>query len=139
MNHYSFSELSVEQTESFSVTITDEMMEKFRSVTGDLNPMHNDAEFAKANGFKDRIVYGMLTASFISTLGGMYLPGEKCLIRKVETNFVKPVFVGDTLTISGTIKSLDERFKIAEISVKIVNQNGEKVLRGKLEAGVLEK
>lgn len=139
MNHYSFSELSVGQTESFSVTITDEMMEKFREITGDLNPMHSDSEFAKTRGFKDRIVYGMLTASFISTLGGMYLPGEKCLIRRVETNFAKPVFSGDTLTVSGTIKSLDERFKIAKISVKIVNQNGEEVLRGKLEAGVLEK
>lgn len=139
MNHYSFSELSIGQEESFNITIQEYMMEKFRSVTGDLNPMHNNAAFAKEHGYEKPIVYGMLTASFISTLGGMYLPGEKCLIRSVETNFVKPVFVGDTLTVTGTVKSLDERFKIAEISVRIINQNNEKVLRGKLIAGVLEK
>lgn len=139
MNHYSFKELSIGLEESFNVTITEDMMEKFRSVTGDLNPMHNNAEFAKEHGYEKPIVYGMLTASFISTLGGMYLPGEKCLIRSVETNFVKPVFVGDTLTVTGTVKSLDERFKVAEISVKIMNQKNEKVLRGKLVAGVLEK
>ncbi len=139
MNHYSFNDLKIGLTESFRITITQDMMEKFLSITGDCNPMHLDANFARnRGGFPQNIVYGMLTASFISTLGGVYLPGEKCFIQSLEVYFVKPVFVGDELTISGTVKSLDERVNVAGITVKIINQKEEKVLRGKLTVGVLE-
>ena len=138
MNHYTFPELKEGLTESFDVTVTARMMEQFLALTGDTNPMHTDAAYAKAHGgYNDRIVYGMLTASFLSTLGGVYLPGEHCLIHSVETTFPKPVFAGDTLTVSGTVKRLDERFSQAELAVKIVNQKGEKVLRGKMMVGVL--
>lgn len=136
MNHYTLADMKEGLTESFSVTITSEMMEKFLSVTNDTNPMHIDAEYSKNSGYADRIVYGMLTASFLSTLAGVYLPGEHCLIHSVETNFPKPVYINDTLTITGTVKSVDERFGQAELSVKIVNQKDEKVLRGKMKVGV---
>lgn len=137
MNHYTLSEMKEGLTESFDVIITADMMEKFLSVTNDTNPMHIDAEYSKNNGgYADRIVYGMLTSSFLSTLAGVYLPGEHCLIHSVEVTFPKPVFIGDTLTISGTVKTVDERFGQAELAVKITNQKGEKVLRGKMKVGV---
>ena len=40
----------------------------------------------------------MLGASFFSTLAGVYLPGEHCLLHGVECKFAKPIFIGDTLT-----------------------------------------
>ena len=94
MNEYKMSDLAVGMTESFSKKITAEMMEKFYEISGDENPLHRDAEFARTKGFEDRVVYGMLTASLISTLGGVYLPGKYCLIQGVETKFLKPVFIG---------------------------------------------
>lgn len=137
MNTYSFDDLKVGLTESFKVTVTQEMLDKFLSITGDINPMHIDDEYAKSKGYNERIVYGMLTASFISTLGGVYLPGEKCLIHSVETNFVKPVYVNDELTVTGTVEKADPKYGQVDIKVQIFRQNGEKVVRGKLKAGVL--
>lgn len=137
MNEYKIQDLKVGLKESFTAEITEDMMSKFLSITGDENPMHLDRSFAESKGFKDRVVYGMLTASLISTLGGMYLPGKYCLIRGVEIKFANPVFVGDVLTITGKVKNVEEALKYLEIGVTIKNQDGKKVLRGTLKAGVL--
>ena len=91
MNEYRITDISAGQQESFSVTVTEEMMAKFLDITGDVNPLHTDDGFAKEKGFPQRVAYGMLTASLISTLGGVYLPGKYCLIQGVEVKFEKPV------------------------------------------------
>ena len=136
MNAYRIEELSVGMKESFSKTVTAEMMEKFYQVTGDANPLHRDPEFARMGGFTDRVVYGMLTASFISTLGGCYLPGRYCLIQGMEIKFARPVYIGDRLCIEGEVRRVDPDLKYTEIKVTIRNQDHEKVLRGILKAGV---
>lgn len=138
MNKYTMKDIQIGLKESFSVTVTAEMMDKFRDITGDINPLHTDEEFAKSNDYPDRVVYGMLTSSFLSTLAGVYLPGENSLIREVEVKMKKAVFVGDTLTISGQVSEINTDFNIFVMKVTIVNQNGEKVLRGKMQMGVLK-
>jgi len=80
----------------------------------------------------------MLTASFLSTLGGVYLPGAYCLIQSVETKFTLPVFIGDKLLVSGSITELNDSVKQIVLSVTITNQDGKKVLKGKMKMGLLE-
>lgn len=130
MNNYTFDELTVGMTESFKVSITEEMLDAFKGITGDVNPLHNDEEFAKAKGHPGRVAYGMLTASFLSTLAGVYIPGERSLIQQVETKFAKPVYIGDELTVTGEITELVESVQRLELKVTITNQDGKKVLRG---------
>lgn len=132
------SDLKVGMTESFTRTVTAEMMEKFYEISGDENPLHLDAEFAKKKGFGDRVVYGMLTASLISTMGGVYLPGRHCLIQGVETKFLRPVFIGDELTVTGEVSDVRPELNYLEVKVTIRNQKNDKVLRGLLKAGVLD-
>lgn len=138
MNTYKISDISVGMQESFICTITAEMMQKFLEITADENPLHMDEAFAVSKGFPNRVVYGMLTASFISTLGGCYIPGKYCLIQGVEIKFAKPVFIGDELTVLGEISRVDLGLKYLEIKVTIRNQKNEKVLRGLLKAGVMD-
>lgn len=52
MNHYSISDLSIGHKESFTTEITSEMFDKFREITGDINPLHNDESFAKCLGYR---------------------------------------------------------------------------------------
>ena len=138
MNTYTFDEITVGLTESFTVTVTPEMLDRFREDTGDINPLHNDEAFALERGYAGRVAYGMLTASFLSTLAGVYLPGKWCLIQRVETDFPRPVYPGDTLSISGTVKEKDDTFRNITIAVRIRNQTGDTVLRGKMRLGVLQ-
>ena len=136
MNNYKFEELSIGSSESFSVTVTEGMMDEFRGITGDLNPLHKDDAFAERRGFKGKAAFGLLTASFLSTLAGMYLPGEDSLIQKVEVHFMKPVYPGDSLEIRGTVTELNEAFRVMALKVEIRNQDGLKVLRGTMNIGL---
>lgn len=136
MNGYRFEDLAVGMEESFCRQITEEMMREFLAVTEDTNPLHLDDAYARAEGYEGRVVYGMLTASLISTMGGVYLPGENCLIQGVEVKFAKPVYCGDTLTVTGRIVEIHESVRQVVVKLTIKNQRGETVCRGKLKGGV---
>ncbi len=136
MNSYTLAELRPGMTESFTVTVTEEKMELFRQLSGDESPIHIDPEYAQQRGYPGRVCYGMLGASFFSTLAGVYLPGEHCLLHSVESKFAKPIFIGDTLTVTGVVDEVNETFSEITIKASITNQNGKKVTRGIIKAGV---
>ena len=136
MNKYTFDEISIGQKESFTVTVTEAERDKFRDITGDINPLHNDPEYAKSKGHEKCVAFGMLSASYLSTLAGVYLPGKYSLIQKTEVNFRKPVYVGDTLTIIGEVCDKSETFNVIDVKVEIRNQDGVKVVKGRMEIAV---
>ncbi len=138
MNEYELKDLKIGMTEEFCVKITEEMQDNFRQITGDINPMHSDKKFAKQRGFLDKLVFGMLTASFFSKLVGVYLPGKNCLFQECkDIRFHSPVFVGNELTVKGEITEIDERFGRLVIKATIHNQENKKVCSAKLMVGVL--
>lgn len=138
MNHYRLADLTPGVTESFTVTITEKMMAQFYAITGDNSPIHMDADYAAGRGYPGRVVYGMLGASFLSTLAGVYLPGEHCLLHGVDLKFAKPIFIGDTLTVTGVVDEVNDTFREITIKASIVNQDGKKVTRAVIRAGVAQ-
>lgn len=70
MNEYCYNEIEIGQLESFNVIINQDMMDSFKRITGDTNPLHNDVDFAKKD-YEDKVVYGFLVSSFYSTLAGV--------------------------------------------------------------------
>ncbi len=137
MNSYRFEDLYEDLSVSFEETVTEEMMESFRQISGDENPLHRSQEFAHSQGYKDRVVYGMLTSSFLSQLVGVYLPGKYCLLQGMELKYLHPVYAGDTLTIKGSVCELHPSVKMAVIKALITNQDGVKVVKGKINVGFL--
>lgn len=138
MNNYTYEDCVIGLKENFSVQIIEEMLDAFKNISGDINPLHNEENFALNKGFNGRVAYGMLTASFLSTLAGVYLPGKNCLIQETEIKFARPVYVGDVLDISGEVVERFDTFKRITIKVRMNNQNGDNVLRGKMKLGFLE-
>lgn len=138
MNEYTYDEITIGQEESFQVTVSEEMMEQFLQITGDANPLHRDAAYAATRQYVDKVVYGMLTASFFSTLAGVYLPGRYSLIHSVETKFLRPVYVGDMLTVSGTVKEKEDAYRMLILNLLIKNRKGEKVVKGTMQIKVLD-
>ncbi len=138
MNEYKFSDLAVDKQEMFTRVISSEMMDKFLSISGDSNPLHQDQKYAQERGFKDRVVYGLLTSSFYSTLVGVYLPGKYALLQGLKKiNFTKPVFIGDELTVYGKVSYVNEAFKVIEIKAWIENQDRETVSNSVISVGLL--
>lgn len=137
MNKYTYEEINIGLKESFSVEITEAMRDKFRDITGDVNPLHNDIEYAKEKGHDKCVAFGMMTASFLSTLAGVYLPGERSLIQKTEVNFRKPVYIGDTITVTGEVADKNDTFNILELKITITNQDNVKVVKGSMTVAVM--
>ena len=137
MNTYTYDEIEVGHKESFTVTVTDGEMDKFREITGDINPLHKDADYAKSHGHPDRVVFGMLTASYLSTLAGVYLPGEHSLIHSVDIKLEGAVYPGDELTIEGTVTEKNDTFQLIIVKVMIRNQAGRKVCKAKMQIALI--
>lgn len=136
LRSYTLAQMQTGLTERFTVTVTEDMMDKFCAISGDVSPIHIDSAYAAGRGFPGRVVYGMLVASFFSTLAGVYLPGEHCLLHSVESKFTKPVFIGDELTVTGTVDEVNPTFGEVTIKATVTNAAGKKVCRGVIKAGV---
>ncbi len=138
MNTYRYEEIETGQSESFTVTVTEEMMDAFRTITGDVNPLHQDDTFAKEKGYQSKVCFGMLSASFLSTLAGVYLPGKYSLIQSVEVHFSKPVFPGEELCITGKVMEKNDTFRFIRIKAEARNASGEKKMKASMQIGVME-
>jgi 3-hydroxybutyryl-CoA dehydratase len=136
---YCWEDLTVGLRHEFGVLVTDAMMAHFLEDSGDVNPLHVNRDFAVENGFRDRVVYGMLTASFYSTLVGVHLPGKFSLLHGIDLSFQKPVYVGDLLMVSGAVRYLNQAYRQAEIRAAISNATGVTVSTAKIRVGVLER
>jgi len=133
MNHYGYRDLRPGMKASFDVVLDEEKLDMFRTITGDINPLHNDRSYAESKGYRERVVFGMLSASLMSTLAGVYLPGEKSLIQSVESKFIKPVLLNDVITVTGEITDMNDSVQRIELRVTMTNDRGEKVLKGKMQ------
>ena len=132
MNRYGFHELSVGMSAQFKRKIDGEVIGGFALISGDINPLHIDADYARRSGFKDQVAHGMLCSSLFSELVGVHLPGEKCLLTDISVVFSKPVFISDDVTVDGSITQLSPAFKSAKIDATITNQNSEICVRAKI-------
>jgi 3-hydroxybutyryl-CoA dehydratase len=124
-----FEDLSVGQSASFGKTITEADILMFAAVSGDTNPVHINAEFAAGTMFKERIAHGMLSAGLISTVLGTRLPGPGTIYLSQTLKFRAPVRIGDTVTATATVASLDAAKKRATLTT-ICTVNGKPVLEG---------
>jgi 3-hydroxybutyryl-CoA dehydratase len=112
---------------------------QFAQLTGDRNPLHLDDEFAARTRFGRRIAHGMLSASLSSTCVGMHLPGPGAGVYLGQTlRFVKPVYPGDTITLTGTITGIREDRPVLQVETVWTNQHGEKVIEGEAQILLLE-
>lgn len=142
MKEYTISEIEIGMQASFQRQLTKEMEDAFRVISGDDNPLHKDDDFARevSDGkFQGHAAFGMLTASLYSTIAGMYLPGKYSLIHSVdELSFLKPVFVGDILTVIGEVVDKNEALRLIQLKVIIKNQNNKVVSRARMKVLVMK-
>lgn len=123
-------QISVGDSAYFAKTMSDTDMLLFAGVTGDVNLLPINEEFAKKTIFKQRIAHGMLTASFITNIIGMKLPGYGSTVKNQNVRFIAPVFIGDTIEIGVTITAVNVQDNTASFSVEAKNQNSEVVMTG---------
>ena len=81
-------------------------IQKFGEVTGDMNPVHFDEDYAKTTIFKGRIAHGLLSAGYISTVLGTQMPGPGAIFMSANIRFKAPVRIGDEVTATCTVREV---------------------------------
>jgi 3-hydroxybutyryl-CoA dehydratase len=133
LENTTFDELTIGQTASYTKTLTEDDITLFAAVSGDVNPVHLDADFAANTQFKQRIAHGMWTGAIISAALALELPGPGTIYLGQSLSFRAPVFIGDTITVKLEVTDKRDDKKFVTLACVAVNQDGRTVVKGSAE------
>jgi 3-hydroxybutyryl-CoA dehydratase len=125
-----FDEIQLGESAQISKTITETDILLYAELTGDFNPMHVDAEFAKKTKFGERVAHGPISLGLIAPVIGMRLPGPGCILVSLTGNFHAPVKIGDTVTARAEVAEKIADKKTIRLVLSFTNQRGEEVISG---------
>jgi 3-hydroxybutyryl-CoA dehydratase len=106
---YYFEDLALGMRETASKKVENDDVIGFAELSGDHNPIHLSEHFARKTRFGARIVHGLYTASLISAVIGMRLPGPGAVYISQSLNFLGPVKIGDVVDVSVEVAELIEK------------------------------
>lgn len=119
-------DMKVGDTASFTKTMTETDVVLWVGLTGDMNPIHIDQEYSKTTRFGKVLVPGVLVLGLVSNVITQVTFGHVYANQSIK--FLKPVYIGDTVTATGTIiEKIDEK-NMVKIETKCVNQDGALVM-----------
>ena len=128
-----FDEIRVGDSASLTRTLGPRDIQLFAVISGDVNPAHVDPEYAKSSLFHEVIAHGMWGGALISTVLGTQYPGPGTIYIDQTLHFSRPVTLGDTITVTVTVKEKFERTRHVVFDCKCVNQEGRTVISGTAE------
>ena len=117
-------------------TITESDIVLFAGLTGDYNPLHTDAEYARDTIFGQRVAHGLLGLAIAAGLGWRigFLEGTVEAFRDLEWKFSQPVFIGDTIHVRVKVVEKKPMRRLGGgtvlFQVRMLNQHGDIVQRG---------
>jgi len=118
-------------------TVTEADVVAFAAQTGDFHPQHVDAAWSASSAFGERIAHGMLVLSYAVGLVG-FDPDKVLALRRVsDAVFKRPVKLGDSIHVEGSVLELREvsgEAGLVTLGMRILNQHGQTVCRAKVEA-----
>lgn len=121
-------DINLDDTVSFTKTMTETDVITWVGLTGDLNPIHIDREYSKTTQFGAILVPGVLVLGLVSTIMTQLTFGNVYANQNIK--FTKPVFIGDTITATGTVIEKKAERRLVVIETKCTNQKGEVVMIG---------
>ncbi|MDX8352854.1 bifunctional enoyl-CoA hydratase/phosphate acetyltransferase [Cognatiyoonia sp. IB215182] len=125
-----FDEIAIGDSAELVRTLTAQDIDAFAAVSGDVNPAHVDQEFAEADIFHKVIAHGMWGGALISNVLGTKLPGPGTIYTNQTLKFLKPVGVGDTVTVRVTVTEKDEENKRLTLDCICTNGDDKPVISG---------
>jgi len=124
---------------SEEVTLSPALVESFAQFSGDRNPLHLQAESAREYGFARPVAHGAIQSAIVSRLIGMKVPGPGAVWMNQSMDWMKPVFVGDTICVEAEIESVSAGAATLSLILRATNQNQEAVMKGSAKVKVAVK
>jgi len=132
-----YSEIELGARASFRRKITNQDIDDFANLSGDVSPLHTDNAYAAGTIYGERLVHGMFLASLVSCLVGMHLPGSRSVCLSQEFDFVGPVYAGDEVEVIGEVKRKQDATQTLVIRTEVLALPDRVAVRGKAMVRVL--
>ncbi|KJS67010.1 MAG: hypothetical protein JL50_10710 [Peptococcaceae bacterium BICA1-7] len=132
----SWKDMRVGDSVTFYRTFTEGDVSTFTGVTGDFNPIHMDHGTARACGFEDRVVPGLLTGSMLTHAGGSLLP-EPYPASQMNFRFLAPVYIGETICAHVAVTEKNSAKNRLTLQITCVNSAGKTVLEGEVSGKII--
>ncbi len=132
ISNYTYDEITIGQTATYSKLITAQDVQIFAAASGDVNPVHLDPDYAATTQFKACIAHGMLSGAIVSAAIAMELPGPGTIYLSQTLRFRRPVFVDDTITVKLEVVDKKKR-SVVSLDCKVFNQDEKLVVTGMAE------
>ena len=123
-------DISIGLSTTFSKTVSESDVYLFAGITGDLDPNHVDEEFCRGTSLGHRVAHGALIVGYMSAASSRILEDfDRPMVSAGydRIRFVKPVYLGDTITVDYVITSVDAARERIVARVEVKNQRGELV------------
>ncbi len=133
LENKTFAEIKVGDTAVFKQRLEEKHLSLFAAVSGDVNPVHLDQAFAQTTPFKERIAHGMWSGALISAAIATTLPGPGTVYLGQTLKFVRPVKLGDTLTVTLEVKEKIEKKNRVILTCTVNNQDDKAVVIGEAD------
>jgi acyl dehydratase len=130
LHNFTYDEITIGQTATYSKTLAERDIILFAEVSGDVNPVHIDPEFAARSMFGERIAHGAWTGSVVSAALALVLPGPGTVYLGQTLSFRAPVKIGDTVTVTLTVTEKRDDKQFITIDCVAVNQHGKTIAKG---------
>ena len=118
-------------------TVTEADVVAFAAQTGDFHPQHVDAAWSAQSAFGERVAHGMLVLAYAVGLVPFDPERVLALRRVADAVFKRPVRLGDTIRVEGSVLSLtgvSDDAGLATLGIRVLNQDDRTVCRAKVEA-----
>jgi len=129
LDNITYDELNEGSSATFSRSLSEDELILFAAVSGDVNPVHLDADFAAESMFKERIAHGMWSGSLISAALATVMPGPGTIYLEQSLSFRRPVKINDTLTVTLTVLRKEPKNRVL-FQCDVNNQKGQLVVSG---------
>ena len=133
LENRTFDEIEVGESACLTRTLTKDDIELFAVLSGDVNPAHLDETYARNTPFHRVIAHGMWGGTLISTVLGTRLPGPGTIYLSQQLKFVRPVVLGDVITVRVTATEKRPEHHHVVFDCLCTNAAGQPVITGVAE------
>ena len=125
--------LKVGDTTSFTKTVSESDVYQFAGITGDFSPNHVNKAYMEKSSYGRLMAHGALIVGFMSTVSTQIIAHSReaeetpVSVGYDKVRFLKPVFLGDTITVAYTVSEIDVVRRRSTAGIEVANQNDELV------------
>ena len=118
--------------------ITQDNINLYAKASGDFNPIHIDADYARKTPFGGTVAHGMLILAYISQMLTSAFGQQWLTSGKLNVRFRAPARPGDVITVSGSIRRIEkgDGYQAIECNVLCSNQHDDPVIIGEAKVKV---